>query len=210
MSYNIYRERCPLSTPQIIGLIIIILIVIANICVFLFKPRNYTIKIKSIQWTSVIQVQEYQVCHKEGWETPPANAYNVSKSWKKRGEKVIGKDKDGKPIKSDVYDWYYKYYINQWLNSRQVIKSGNDKSPYYGELTLHVSESGSTTPNLNDEREACRYITYTIGGVPVGEDDGQIVVLDVSEDIWGAATLNDEINYKKSSVGKPTEIRLAQ
>jgi hypothetical protein len=77
-------------------------------------------------------------------------------------------------------------------------------------LILHVSDTGIASPNLDDEREACRYITYTIGGVPVGEDDGQIVVLDVSEDIWGAATLNDEINYKKSNVGKPTEIRLAQ
>lgn len=210
MSYKVYNSRFSLSAPQIIGLIIIILIIVANILVFAFKPHDYTIRIKSIQWTSVIQVQSYRVFHEEGWDKPPADAYNISKSWKKRGEKVIGKDDNGKPIKSDTYDWYYKYYINRWVNSRQVVKSGNDKSPYYGELTLHVTDTGIASPNLNDEREACRYITYTIGGVPVGEDDGQIVVLDVSEDIWGAATLNDEINYKKSNVGKPTDIRLAQ
>lgn len=205
-----YYKRQTLTVPQIIAIIVISLIIIVNVCVFLFKPKKYTIRVKTIQWTSVIQVQEYRVFHEEGWDTPPADAYNVSKSWKKRGEKTIGKDGDGKPIKSDTYDWYYKYYINRWTNSRQVIKSGHDKSPYYGELTLHVSDTDITSPMLNDEREACRYITYTIGGVPVGEDNGQIVVLDVSEDIWVAATLNDEINYKKSNVGKPTEIRLAQ
>lgn len=205
-----YYNRGPLSKPRFIAIMIIGIIIIANVCTLLCKPKLYTIKVKTIQWTSVIQVQEYRVFHEEGWDTPPADAYNVSKSWKKRGEKTIGKDGDGKPIKSDTYDWYYKYYINRWTNSRQVIKSGHDKSPYYGELSLRISDISVTSPMLNDEREACRYITYTIGGVPVGEDNGQIVVLDVSEDIWGAASLNDEINYKKSIVGKPTEIRLAQ
>ncbi len=44
-----------------------------------------------------------------------------------------------------VYDTYYTYEIERWKYARNVVTSGTDKEPYYGELNLASNERQQNT-----------------------------------------------------------------
>lgn len=196
-----------IETSVVIGGCVLLAAVIIGVLYMLFSPKDYTIRVKNIRWDYVIQIQELKQVHEDGWSTPPSNAYNVTSTLKKRGNKVVGKDANGKDITTPDYDTWYEYDIDKWVNTRTVPTYGFDKEPYWGEVTLRSTENPR---RLGCEREGKRTQTYTVSGQLVHSDDMNLISIEVPEYIWKSVDIEDEVNYLKSKVGKPYEIHIAE
>lgn len=169
---------------------------LAVLLIFLFKPKSYTMKVKSIEWAYVVGVQKLEKVHHSGWSNPPSGAYNVESYKKTRGT-----DENG----ADTYDIWYEYDLDEWVHSRNVTTHGNDKEPYFGDYILKVTDDKR---GLGNERVSNHIKTYTIGGTDVKTDE--FYIIDISEDIWSALEIGDELNFKKNRVGVISEVRLAE
>lgn len=80
--------------------------------------------------------------------------------------------------KDPVYDTKYYYEIDRWEKSRSVETSGNDKSPYFGEVTLR-----------NKERQSASHENYYIIGMV--DDKEQTYNLDYSD--WQKCNVGDTL-----------------
>lgn len=204
---NIFNDEDARNRSVIIGGCVVLLAIIIGVLHMLFSPKEYTIRVKSIRWDYIIQIQELKQVHEDGWSTPPSNAYNVTSTLKKRGNKVVGKDANGKDITMPDYDTWYDYDVDKWVNTRTVPTYGFDKEPYWGEVTLRSTENPR---RLGCEREGGRTQTYTVSGQLVHSDDMNLISIEVPEYIWKSVDIEDEVNYLKSKVGKPHEIHIAE
>jgi len=72
-----------------------------------------------------------------------------------------------------VYDIKYYYEIDRWVHERNVITSGNDKEPYWGEVTLK-----------DKEREGTHNTKYTIHGTVKKRNKDKEVSYNVDEATW--------------------------
>lgn len=204
---SILDDDSYIETSVVIGGCVLLAAVIIGVLYMLFSPKDYTIRVKNIRWDYVIQIQELKQVHEDGWSTPPSNAYNVTSTLKKRGNKVVGKDANGNDIKVSDYDTWYDYDVDKWVNTRTVPTYGFDKEPYWGEVTLRSTENPR---RLGCEREGGRTQTYTVSGQLVHSDDMNLISIEVPEHIWKSVDIEDEVNYLKSKVGKPYEIHIAE
>ena len=149
--------------------------VLALICDYITKPRDYILDVKTISWTSTIQIQEYVVVHEEGWSHPPSDAYNISHYSKKRKTEKQG-DKS-----VNIYDTWYEYDINKWKDTRKITASGFDKEPYYSEYELKQSNRND---GIGDERESRRYIVYEVSGIQHNSSNSELITLEIPESIF--------------------------
>lgn len=204
---SIFNDEDARDRSVVIGGCVLLLAVIIGVLYMLFSPKDYTIRVKNIRWDYIIQIQELKQVHEDGWSSPPSNAYNVTSTIKKRGDKVVGKDANGKDIKMPDYDTWYDYDVDKWVNTRTVPTFGFDKEPYWGDVTLRSTENSR---RLGCEREGGRTQTYTVSGQLTRSDDMNLISIEVPEYIWKSVDIEDEVNYLKSKVGKPYEIHIAE
>lgn len=175
--------------------------VLALICHYIVKPRDYILDVKTISWTSVIQIQEYTVVHEEGWSRPPSDAYNISHHSKKRKTEKHGNSS------VDIYDTWYRYDINKWKDTHKVTAGGFDKNPYYAEYELKKSNRND---GIGDERESHRYIIYEVSGIQHNSSKSELITFEIPESIWKELQLTDEVNYKQRGFGKPYDIHIGK
>lgn len=180
-------------------------LVIGVVLLLTFLPKNYILKVKTLEWNYVVQIQELQCQHEEGWSTPPMDAYNISYHLKKHGKHSVGKDSYGHDICVDDYDTWYVYDIDRWVNTRKIVTHGQDKNPYFGEYELHDPKRER---GLGKERLGGQFTLYTASGT-VGSN-AELVTIEIPCDIWEKVTSGDEINYKQKAVGKPYDIKIAE
>lgn len=188
--------------------IIILTMITLGICIIglisLITPKQYVLDVKFTKWTYTIQIQEYQAKEHSGWATPPSNAYDIEKEWKKDGVKSVGIDANGDTVYQDTYDWYYTYKYNEWVNTRKVVTTDTDKEPYFGEVVL---KKPTDEMGLGEERILCQSKTYTVCGIINGTTT--IKEIEVSESLWKEITNQDQLNYKQRKLGDPYEIHIA-
>lgn len=172
----------------------------------LIRPVSYTMRVKTIQWTATVEIEQLKRVHEDGWSYPPADAYDIVKSTRQHGTTTIGTDADGNQIKMPKYDTWYEYDINRWLPSRQVVTAGFNKEPYYGDVVLKNPDPNQD--DLGDERESSRYMEFSASGL--NGNGGELITIDISRDIWFNLTENDELNYEQSTFGSPKNVRIAE
>ena len=175
-----------------IGLILI------GFVVWLFAPRNYTLDVKQIQWEYVVHIEEFQVVHHSGDRSKPSDAYNVKSHYHPRTKTWT--DEDGETHTKDDSYWTYDYDVNRWVETRKVVTTDYDHSPYFGEYTLKESdrEDGIGAERVIEEK------IYRALGTEI-HGDGSLVSIVIPENMWDTLTDTDEINYKQAKVGGPKD-----
>lgn len=171
-------------------------LVLCVVLLLAMHPTNYILDVKTLEWNYVVQIQELQCQHEEGWSTPPMDAYNISYYRKKWGKDTRG---------HVVYRTWYVYDVDRWVDTRKIVTHGQDKNPYFGEYELHDPQRER---GLGKERLGGQFTLYTASGT-VGSN-AALVTIEIPCDIWEKAESGDEINYKKRAVGKPYDIKIAE
>lgn len=193
------------DTLKAIGIGAVILVTLTLIGYVLFSPKTYTMKVKVITWDYGVHIEEFKVVHHTNERSKPKDAYNVQRHTKVKTKTVT--DADGNTtIKTETYV-EYDYDVNRWVETRCVTTSGRDHEPYFGEYTLKESDR---TDGIGNERVGHRSKEYTASGTLVNSEDEELHHVSISERIWDELTTNDELNYLKSRVGDPYEVRIAK
>lgn len=188
----------------IVSIIIAVIIIIAIIVGIVLTPRQKVIEVKTISWTYTIQIQELQAVKEEGWSSPPSDAYNISSRRKKRRTETFINAK-GKTEQRDVYDTWYEYTVNRWVNTRQATTHDLDKNPYWGEPDIHTSGNNQ----LGDERESNRKELYEVSGIDLLTNDTTLITFPISHSLWTDINVGDQLNCE-FVLGKPQSVQIAQ
>ena len=124
-----------------------------------------------------------------GWRLPQGkfrelNTYNESDWYLPGGARIKFKRRELKTYEDDepVYATKYYYEIDRWDHERNIKESGNDKNPYYGKVVIG-----------ENEREARRYITYSISCVT---DKGKSKIFSVDEMDFKELRSGDHVQVK--------------
>ena len=188
-----------------VAIVISVIIVIGIILKIIFTPKQRVIEVKTISWTYTIQIQELKAVHEDGWSSPPGDAYNITSRRKKRRTETYT-DSNGKQKTRDIYDTWYEYTVNRWIDSRVVTTHDLDKNPYWGEPNLHTSGNNQ----LGDERENGRKQLYEVSGIDVlDKDNNQLYTFPISESLWTDLKTNDQLDCQ-FVLGKPQTIQIAR
>lgn len=160
----------------------LIIFLVSIICVgliinYFFAPAATEVKIKSIYWTSTVEIQELRTVTKKGSYIPYDGRYVAS------GREVSHYIKEGK-TRIPVYKTVYWYEIEEYSYSRSVfVKKKKGIKPYYGEVIL---AEGSGPYSVGKERESGRYIAYHI-------KDISGTVYECTEDVWNMCNKGDHV-----------------
>ena len=175
---------------------ILIPVLIVGFLIYLFYPRDYILDVKQIQWEYVVHIEELMVQHHSGDRSKPSDAYNVKSHYHPKTRTWT--DDDGKTHTEDDSYWTYDYDVNRWEETRQVMTTDFDHGPFFGEYTLKTSdrEDGIGAERAIEEK------IYRAIGLTIGQDEGLTEVI-IPEAMWDILTVDDQINYQKSSIGKP-------
>ena len=186
------------------GIVLVILCIVALILALI--PHSYILDVKTVSWEYTIGIEELVVEHHNGASYKPSDAYNVHKYSVTKSKRVD--DGDGKSHTEYYTETRFDYDINKWKETRQVVTNGWDKNPYWGEYTL---KEQFRDDGVGAERVGRRQETYAAHGIIVGEDEIEgSITIEISKDIWFTLERGDQLNYKKSSLGKPKEIAIAK
>ena len=128
----------------------------------------------------------------------PSDAYNVKSHYHPRTKTWT--DDDGKTHTKDDSYWTYDYDVNRWVETRKVVTTDYDHSPYFGEYALKES---NREDGIGAERAIEEKIYRALGTEIHG--DGELVSIVIPEDMWETLTEKDEINYKQAKVGGPKD-----
>ena len=202
-----YYTRDKDNKQKIIKVIVavIIAIIICIIIKIISTPKQRIIEVKTISWTYTIQIQELKAVHQDGWSYPPSGAYNITSRRKKRRTETYT-DSNGKQKTRDIYDTWYEYTINKWMDSRVVTTHDLDKNPYWGETNLHTSGNSQ----LGDERENGRKQLYEVSGIDVlDKNNKNLYTFPISESLWTNLKINDQLDCQ-FVLGKPKTIQMAR
>lgn len=162
---------------------ILIPVLIIGFLVYLFYPKDYILDVGQIQWEYIVHIEEFMVQHHSGDRSKPSDAYNVESHYHPKTKTWT--DEDGKIHTEDDLYWTYDYDVNRWSETRQVMTTDFDHEPFFGEYTLKTSdrEDGIGAERAIEEK------IYRAIGLTIGQDEG--------------LTVDDQINYQKSEIGKP-------
>ncbi len=166
--------------------------------IWLFFPRDYTLDVKQIQWEYVVHIEEFIVQHHSGDRSKPSDAYNVKSHYHPRTKTWT--DDDGETHTKDDSYWTYDYDVNRWVETRQVVTTDYDHSPYFGDYILKESDRED---GIGAERAIEEKIYRALGTEIHGS--GELVSIVIPEDMWETLTDKDEINYKQAQIGGPKD-----
>lgn len=177
---------------------ILIPVLIVGFLIYLFYPRDYILDVRQIQWEYIVHIEEFMVQHHSGDRSKPSDAYNVKSHYHPKTKTWT--DEDGQTHTKDDSYWTYDYDVNRWVETRQVMTTDFDHAPYFGEYTLKESqrEDGIGAGRAIEEK------IYRAIGLTIGQDEmtGLTEVI-IPETMWDILTVDDQINYQKSEIGKP-------
>lgn len=160
---------------------------------------DHELLVKGAEWCYIIQIQELEQQHEEGWSIPPHDAYDISRMTKRHGTIKIG------DTEVPRYDTWYSYSIDRWIDTRTVVTNGFDKEPYWGDCNL---KEGDDPRGLGSERVCGNHTVYTVFGVDSTSDTGCYV--DVSMNIWGTVEPGNSITYKTKPGGDLYDIKIKE
>lgn len=152
-------EREDVGRIVIGALGIVLVIFLLTSCISLITPREITLVVEKMSWNYSLRIEKEILCAESDWSLPAGSTLIETKRerYKKRY------DSDG-----DFIGWQYKtkyyYEIMRWKYSRDVVTTGENKTPYYGEPNLAENERvDSQTPlhyvhGVNEEGEEVAYI----------------------------------------------------
>lgn len=165
--------------------LVLVLSMIGGCTVWRIHDSNkvYYMDISSIYWQTNIEIYSFKTSHHEGWSRPPKDAFDVTKTTKKRGT-----DSDG----NTRYDTWYEYYTNAWEYERTVCNTGIDDNPIYSKITL-VGDGSDKVGNEKIHRQWCEYHVCGI----CKEISSNILNYVVPDSIWRELTYDDWIQFKK-------------
>lgn len=195
---NIDKDDMPLIALFSSLFAFVVLLLIVNL-----TSKSYTMKVKTISWEYSVHIEEYVVEHYKNKSHAPEGAYNVHKHTEVRTSTYT--DADGNIKTKTTYDTEYDYDLNIWKETRQVMTTGFDKDPYYGEYTL-----GESTREDNIGAERVGYLSENFSASGKLINDETFVTIDISKNIWESLKEGDELNYKKSNWGKPQDVEIAK
>lgn len=195
---NIEKEDYPLIAIFATLFGFVLLMLITNL-----SKHDYTMKVKTVSWEYSVHIEEYVKEHYKNKSHAPEGAYNIRSHTEVRTTNYI--DSDGNVKTKTTYDIEYDYDLNIWKETRQVMTTGLDKNPYYGEYTLKES---TREDNLGAERVGYLSEVYSASGTLL--NDNTFITIEIPKDIWEALSRGDELNYKKSNWGKAQEIEIAK
>ena len=188
----------------IVAIITAAIIIIAIIVNLVMTPRHKVIEVKTMSWTYTIQIQELQAVKEEGWSFPPSDAYNITSRRKRRRTETITNAK-GQQEKRDVYDTWYEYTVNKWIDTRNTITHGIDKNPYWGEPNIHTSGNNQ----LGDERILNKTELYEVSGIDILSDDNKLITFSIPHSIWTDINVGCQLNCD-FVLGKAQNVTIAQ
>ena len=192
------------SDTQLLIAIIAIFAIVALIFGIGHIPHKHDMDVRQIRWECGIHIEEYQKEHHRERSTYPKDAYNVDSYQVRKSKRV--KDSDGDYHTKYYYVTRYDYDVNVWKETRCVTTSGSDHEPYFGEYTL--KEAGPD--GLGEERVSYNSTVYTASGIWLDSKKEDLHTVEIPADIWDKLTINDELMYKESAMGGPSDFQIAQ
>ena len=148
---------------------------------YIFYPRHAMVEVTDIGWECDVNILELKTVKESDWNIPSgARVYDEC------SEVYSYMYVNGIPLA--IYETKYYYYIERWVESRVVKTTGNDKSPYYGEVEL-APPSGEY--GVGEEAEKNRRTIHTITGKVDGES--RVLIID-DESWWQEINIGDKIN----------------
>ena len=175
---------------------ILIPVLIVGFLIYLFYPKDYILDVRQIQWEYIVHIEEFMVQHHSGDRSKPSDAYNVKSHYHPKTKTWT--DEDGNTHTKDDSYWTYDYDVNRWVETRHVMTTDFNHEPFFGEYTLKTSdrEDGIGAERAIEEK------IYRAIGLTIGQDEGLTEVI-IPETMWDILTVDDQINYQKSEIGKP-------
>ena len=147
-------------------IVIIFLVFIGYLC----YPKPATVEVTDIGWECEVQLQELKTVTESDWSVPSGARVRDSYS-----DIYTYTYVNNIPI--PIYETKYDYDVERWVKGRTIKTSGNNKSPYYGEVEL-APASGEY--GVGEEREYRRTTTRII----TGKVNGEYETLIVDDDSW--------------------------
>jgi len=96
---------------------------------YILYPKHATIEVTDIGWECDVNILERKTVEESDWNAPPGARVHDECSEIFSYTYVNG-------ISIPMYQTKHYYSIERWVESRVVKTTGNDKSPYYGEVEL--------------------------------------------------------------------------
>lgn len=160
----------------------LIIFLVPSVCIgliitYFFAPTATEVKIKSVYWTSTVEIQELRTVTKKGSYIPYNGRYVASV---REISHYIYEGKSRIP----VYETVYWYKIEEYSHSRNVfVMKKKGIKPYYGEVIL---AEGSGPYSVGKEKESRRYIAYYI-------QDISGTVYECTKDTWNTCNKGDHV-----------------
>lgn len=176
------RQLATQNIKVIAGCIGFIFVVLIGWLIFFFFISTHTteVHVQSFRWTRQIEVIQYLPRHRDGWNRPPSDAYDVDRDWRYHYSRQVldhyetdryscGTTENPRTCtrqravyrSESVYDWYYHYTVNRWAHSRWIVSGGqNHLEPYWHDLS---GEHFSSVDMIgNEQLSGKREETYTV------------------------------------------------
>jgi hypothetical protein len=156
----------------------VLLVIAGAIWAFTYR-KNVSAKITSMRWEHVIEIEDYQARHGEGWdETVPGGAYNEHCSDRQRGTRRVedGSHQECRDVdqgdgsmrrdchqvtdyrNEPVYDRWCTYTFDSWAHARDVTASGGENDPMSWPTFTLANPGG----RYGDEREGSHHENYRV------------------------------------------------
>lgn len=208
-----------------IGAGIICSIIFISICIHLYtyrKVENYTVA--SIGWNTQIDIQQYLTNHEGGWSIPyggkETNHYTKQrgttryiagyKSTTHKGSCVgTGAKKrcssdttTSEPIYKTraVYDTWYEYDIDRWINIQPLKASGIGHKWYYPDTS---DGTYNTAPIIGNKRLGAEHTQFFI----IFRNNNQQKQVDMPIERWNTINMNDTYEITSNWFGMIVNIK---
>jgi hypothetical protein len=198
-------------------LVIAIAVIFAAIWAFTYR-KNVSAEITSMRWEHVIEIEDYQARHGEGWdETVPGGAYNEHCSDRERGTRRVEDgshqecrdvDQGDGSMRRDchqvtdyrdepVYDRWCTYTFDSWAHARDVTASGGENDPMSWPTFTLANPGG----RYGDEREGSHHENYR---VEFTDHDGKKRSCEFdSVNEWNLFDVGMKVKVKVGITGRP-------
>lgn len=184
----------------------VIAILVSMLFIFLIClcaiPVTETMTVDRVRWSWDIPIYIYTVHNEESWDSPPSDAYDISKEWSYHYSRTVktGEWVDSEGLTHDithsesVYDWLYYYKVNRWDFSYNMSSVGFDRKPHEAECDIPYNVS---SPKIGDQKRSAHKEQYDVYGVI----DCKAVCYHVTESDWKKIDVGGSITYSRHRFG---------
>ena len=166
-----------------VGSIIIGMIILEVIIVNIFIPKDAKITVTGIGWKYVINIEKLKTFTESTWYSVPVDGRFLFSQREIREYRTvkIGDVSYNQP----VYDRKLYYEIDRYVHERELVTEGNNRLPYFANLTLE-----------DNEREEDREEIYYIYGTRSNSNEIETFTIDKMN--WYNINIGDTIDCEVS------------